>query len=524
MPPKPDRQLAEWIELWQLGELDDAGRDALVARLEADAESRKVFYEAVKFEALLHTEFPDSVIHVPRVSRPWYRQASGALALAASIALVAAVVHLVRKPGSEVIGSAGEIPGEAPFSSAMKIVDASPVARVNVAREIQLDASSMTATPGSLLRPGRLHLLSGEMELTFFSGARVTLKGPCIFQLKSDFRATLIKGQLTADVPQQAIGFTVHTPTGQLRDLGTSFAVNVASNGVSDVHVLEGEVEASSVDGSKVVTLGVNEASRLTGGTLEPIDFTPSGWPSKPTIEWDDELPDGVHWSLDEFEGDKTSDSHGVHPLYLRGESRESTDWTSRACRGVSGSGLNFSGDGEYAESTYRGVSGSRPRTVSLWVSIPPDASAEYPNGILSWGAYTQAKKWQVCWNNGNQGTVGALRVEFGNGHLIGTTDLRDGRFHHIAVVFLGGEHSDVASHVKLYVDGRLETLSGRLSQFIRTDTQSNQAVAVTLGRWLGRWPGKGPFSFRGAIDEVYIFDKALHPAQVAKLAQWNRE
>ena len=73
---------------------------------------------------------------------------------------------------------------------------------------------------------------------------------------------------------------------------------------------------------------------------------------------------------------------------------------------------------------------------------------------------------------------------------------------------------------MKLYVDGRLETLSGRRSQFIRTDTESPQAIAVTLGRWLGNWPGKEPFYFRGAVDEVRIFEEALSPSQIAELAR----
>ncbi len=67
--------------------------------------------------------------------------------------------------------------------------------------------------------------------------------------------------------------------------------------------------------------------------------------------------------------------------------------------------------------------------------------------------------------------------------------------------------------------DGRLENLSGRRSQFIRTDTESPQAIAVTLGRWLAYQPGKAPFCFRGSLDEIHIFEDALRLDQITDLA-----
>lgn len=524
--PKIDRELAGWIERWHNGELDESSAADLVARLETDPRARRAFIEATRFEAMLQLEFPDTVVHIPRARPAWYRRALIPLAAAAAAAFFVSLPHLYWNRRADMNSDAARVALPAnnhPSSLSSKIINSTPVARVDSVNNLVLDQESMRLNLGDLLLPGRIHLRSGDAELTFFSGARVSIKGPCVFDLMSDFRASLSEGSITTQVPKEAIGFTVLTPTGQLRDLGTSFALNVDSKGVSDVHVLEGEVEAASGDGASVATLGVNQASRITGDKLVPIKFTPDGWPERPQIISDKKLPDGVHWSFDRFQGDQTLDARGVHPLWLRGGHSKETPWKARICRGIRGPGLNFNGDGEFAESTYRGVSGSKPRSVSLWVCIPPDASAEYPNGILSWGTHEQSRKWQVCWNNGDQGTIGALRVEFGDGYLIGTTDLRDGRWHNVCAVFLGGSGSDVASHMKLYVDGRLETLSGRRSQFIRTDTESPRAVAVTLGRWLGHWPGKEPFYYRGSIDEVYIFDVALLPSQVAALADSAR-
>jgi hypothetical protein len=518
--PPSDRELADLIDRWQLGDLDHDARIRLVEWLDDDPSARRAFIDAAKLEAMLHIEYPDSVVHFPRQKVSWFRQSKVWLATAAAIALLAAVASIPRGRG----GSAGSDQTARSQASeereqGTQFIESTPIARVTSAKSAAFQNGSMTVVDGGLVPPGNIKLKSGKLELTFFSGARVVIEGPCSFQLKSDFRATLTRGRLTADVPPQAVGFTIHTPSGQLRDLGTAFAVAVSDSGEADVHVLDGKVGAAPRGENAFVTLSENQAARLSNGELTPIDFLADGWPERPDSRDQDEFPGSVHWSFDRFDLDESMDASGVHPLWLRCAGNRTPNPSTRLQRGVQGQALGFNGVDEYAESSYRGVSGNRPRSVAFWVRIPPDASYTYPNGIVSWGTHKQSRKWQVCWNNGLQGTVGALRVEFGNGYLIGTTDLRDGLWHHLAVVFLGGDGSDVASHVKLYVDGRLETLSGRRSQFIRTDTESPQAIAVTLGRWLGNWPGKDPFHFHGALDEVYIFEDALTPAQVSKLA-----
>lgn len=522
LTPATDRELAELIDRWHLDDLDEDARAQLVERLERDPAARGAFVEAATLEAMLHFEYPDSVVHFPDKPVSWFRLPAVWYAAAAVALLAGAVLKFGnrREDGSSTpVGDAPEAVAAGSPSHGTQFIESTPIARVRSVRDGVLEPGSLQIIEGSLVPPGVVRLKSGKVELTFFSGARVALEGPCELHLKSDFRATLVHGRLTADVPPQAIGFTIHTPSGQLRDLGTAFAVAVDRTGDADVHVLDGKVEAAPFGARSLVTLTGNQASRLSGGKLLPIHFHADGWPERPDSKESPAFPASVHWSFDRFNQGRSWDASGVHPLWLRGPEPADGGPTKRLRRGVKGQALSFNGVNEFAESTYRGVSGNNPRSVAFWVRIPPDASHAYPNGIVSWGNHRQARKWQVCWNNGDQGTVGALRVEFGDGYLIGTTDLRDGLWHHLAAVYLGGTDSDVASHVKLYVDGRLETLSGRRSQFIRTDTESARSIAVTLGRWLGNWPGKEPFYFRGSLDEVFIFENALTPAQVAKLA-----
>lgn len=522
-----NKECSDLLDQWFLGELDEKSRASMVELLGAHVEFRRAYLEAVCQEALMRQEFPEEVIQILPRREPWYRRTGFWMGAAAAIALASLVVlwrpGLPSTPEDGVADHGGpepvEVPAQPSHPAGTLLIQASPVARVTQAHEARVNNPGEHLRVGDLLPPGELRLASGSVELTFFSGAKVNLQGPCVFHLKSDFRAALSSGRMTAEVPEQAIGFTVHTPTGLVRDLGTAFALDVKQNGVSDIHVLDGKVEASPRDSSSVVLLSGNQASRLAAGKLTPIRFQADGWPHRPARDDSTEMPPSVHWSFDRFQMGETLDESGVHPLWTRTLPDPGGSRPPRIESGIRGNALSFNGRNEYAESSYRGVSGNKARSVSLWVRIPPDAAYTYPNGIVSWGSFRDSKKWQVCWNNGDQGTVGALRVEFGNGYLIGTTDLRDGLWHHLAVVFLGGSGSDVASHVKLYVDGRLETLSGRRSQFIRTDTESPGSIAVTLGKWLGNWPEKEPFFFRGSVDEVRIFEQALSPGQIAVLA-----
>lgn len=118
-------------------------------------------------------------------------------------------------------------------------------------------------TIGARLGDEAIRLLAGEVEVTFDSGAVVTLRGPVEFQPRSAGQLLLKHGRLSATVPQPATGFTVNTPTAEVVDLGTEFDVNVKQTGESDVLVRKGVVEVGS--------------SRPGGGGLRRWRLEPDG-------------------------------------------------------------------------------------------------------------------------------------------------------------------------------------------------------------------------------------------------------
>ncbi|MEL7497438.1 MAG: FecR domain-containing protein [Planctomycetota bacterium] len=122
--------------------------------------------------------------------------------------------------------------------------------------------------PGAFLGKGIFHLESGIVELEFNRGARITVRGPSSFELKSTDLMHLSSGNLVARIPEEAIGFTIETDKAEVVDLGTEFGLSVGDGGQTEVHVIEGLVEVferkgSSERSSKSIRIEEGQAIRM---------------------------------------------------------------------------------------------------------------------------------------------------------------------------------------------------------------------------------------------------------------------
>ena len=101
------------------------------------------------------------------------------------------------------------------------------------------------------------------------------------------------------------------------------------------------------------------------------------------------------------------------------------------------------------------------PHTVAFWVKVPEDVQLSSAYAMVAWSANSKklgSHPVHIGWNrNPTEGTIGVLRTDYGGGFALGATPLRDGRWHHVAVVFVPGEDEDTPVEVKQYVDGRFE-------------------------------------------------------------------
>lgn len=142
----------------------------------------------------------------------------------------------------------------------------SPRTVEGVARLVStVDAQWQTTEPlpDKSLDLGEYQLVAGTVELEFREGARVTLRGPARFSLRSSNHLHLTTGNLVANVPEEALGFTVTTPQSKVVDLGTAFGLAVDKTGRTDIHVLDGLVQAFPRQATEGVMISQGEARRI---------------------------------------------------------------------------------------------------------------------------------------------------------------------------------------------------------------------------------------------------------------------
>ncbi len=384
---------------------------------------------------------------------------------------------------------------------------------------------------GEVVDPPRVQLAAGLVEFGFGRGATVIVEGPADFEVRGPHHAFLHQGRAVVRLPKGKKGFILDSPRGQLVDQGTEFGVDVGPSGDTEVHVLDGLVEAHPDSQRAAIELSRNQAVRLTRQSIEQFSSDAGSFitdlppPSAGTIGF-------LHWSFDEGRGVlSTNRGTGLGTAHARAnlrsfpKSEAGPGWIP----GQFGSALSFDGTNDYVECEFPGIPGSQARTVAFWVKVPHSAQTNEGYGIINWGTINQSgTAWQVSINpEAQDGPLGRLRVGVHRGFVVGTTDLRDDRWHHCAVVMYGGHRPDAGTHILLYVDGELEPAARKALQEIRTDTTGATAHNMWLGRNLSyqatysRIRG-GPF-FRGYVDEVFVFNAALNQEQLRSLMKYNR-
>jgi hypothetical protein len=138
--------------------------------------------------------------------------------------------------------------------------------------------TSIVLEDGARLAAGSdsLQLRKGVVELQFDNGVSVVVEAPAEFMIRGEDRIKLFYGQLYADVPQRATGFSVHTLNSQIIDLGTAFGVKAEADGASQVHVLEGTVNlvAGSKNEQYSGLVHEGQARRVSGFSSQVSEIT----------------------------------------------------------------------------------------------------------------------------------------------------------------------------------------------------------------------------------------------------------
>ena len=514
---------AEIIDRLLAGEIRDDEWPALRARLREDAGLRARLGAHAALEGMLGVALEDELTTTRR-----HRQWMEAVERADREAFVGAVERKIRR-GSlarwfQAVAVLALLVGSAWF-----FLRPAPLGQVVRLEGVGWDGPPAWVEGGQLRRGDRLRIDMGLVELDLASRAAMIVEGPADLELAGPMRAILHRGRIVMRVTEAGHGYRVETPRGAVVDLGTEFGISVGENGV-ETHVLEGEVEAFPENGDKVL-LKKDDALRFEdGGTAERMaadgGFFYTRLPPRRQSR-----PQWIHWRMEGTgpEGSDAPEVRGFAPMdsVLRPGVLEQGA-PPAAVPGIFGMGQAFDGKGGYLESAFPGIGGQEPRTVCFWVKVPADFSTREGFGIVSWGEFLQPESgcvWQISINPLEaDGPIGRIRVGAHGGQIVGSTDLRDDQWHHVAVVLYPASRPDIGRHVLVYLNGNPEPISRRA--LVALDTRIE---AGGHGVWVGRnvaYGSDGPSRhggfFRGAVDELFIFDSALTQQEIRDLQQRN--
>ena len=410
------------------------------------------------------------------------------------------------------------------------------VARLSGAKDCRWSGAELP--PGAELRRGqRIELQSGFAEITFDCGAQVTLEGPASIDVSSAWDAVLRRGTLKANVPHEAIGFRISNPSVEVTDLGTEFSMVADEGGATEVFVLKGAVEAAPRDAAgnagESVVLRETQSRRfaVAGGTdVRDRDVKLAKFMRKVALVRFTRPANYVHWSFDEEAGPALAQTIGLAQDGFTAQLEPAGDALSAGTRTDGRWARALQLDGKlFAKAPFPGIGKRAPRTVAFWINVPADAPLPDAGAMLAWPLGTAGRGIEIGWNrNPLDGALGALRTSAARVSLTGATPLRDGRWHHLAVVFSPKQKADAAPQIRQYVDGRLDGLAPRRNGRRARGTLAEDAVPAGSAEealWIGRGLGgrESAEHFRGAMDELFVADRVLTPPEIRHLMTHNK-
>lgn len=121
---------------------------------------------------------------------------------------------------------------------------------------------------GQTVAVKQLELATGTMRFQIErSGVVLGVSGPARIRLVHPMLASLLRGQLTADVGERGKGFSVQTDQCRFVDLGTAFGIDANAEGTTDLVVFKGSVRVFSDarQAALLSTLAEGEAVRVGG-------------------------------------------------------------------------------------------------------------------------------------------------------------------------------------------------------------------------------------------------------------------
>ena len=413
-----------------------------------------------------------------------------------------------------------------------------------------------------VVQGAKFELASGLMEITYKTGAKVILQGPCTYEVESAAGGYLSLGKLTARVesrsrlpsgtsptdrnttksrPAGGTYFSVRTPTATVTDLGTEFGVEVdGRSGNTISHVFQGKVKvvttAAGSQPSHEVVLGENQSARVEKSNagapsiitqniaVKPDQFARANvlreLPLKQFRRWQrfsEELrkrDDLLAYYDFQRDADNPRDDDGAELLRNRAKTGPRFDghvWGTLRLGMAKG---RFHGKDalKFGGSSDDGVSINMPvecQKTTLAASVNIELPAEYTPLLTSNGWAKPGKlHWQIHGQEMTFSVFGAFAKSTGELSDSKFGDASLGQWHFLATTWDGP-----SGRVAFYLDG------------VPIDERTIPAtkVAAMIGQaQIGAWnPAGDPQSKRvliGRMDELMIFNAVLSAEEIRRL------
>ncbi len=364
---------------------------------------------------------------------------------------------------------------------------------------------------GRVLNVGRYRMTHGAISVSFRSGASLDIDGPAEFEIKNDMLIELDLGNIRVHVSESAKGFLVVVPGMEVRDLGTEFGVSVEANKSSQVHVFLGSVELLR-KGNQPEILDEGNAVSLQGNGLLPMDeIDDEKFSTRSSIglkSWEESR---VRWRNDPsaivyFDFDR-NEFNPATVLNIAGSSRRSlSDGVIHGPIHVSGrwpekSALLFDKGDDHVRLDIPGEFESF--TLSAWMC--ETRRTELSHAILmTTGDEPGEHHWQILRNGSMRSGV---QLVYGVSSPVDVVKV--GVWQHLAAVV------DRSSGTSTYfVNG----------QIVATKSFSTELPLVfgpcTLGAWYSKNSDSCSRRFRGRIDELAVFSRALSTDEIMSMFQ----
>lgn len=510
VPNPSSRQLEQLFQDFEDGCLSADDHVRLMKLLDSDPGVRRAYLRHMSFVSAMHAEAEGRAkIHgvgegLPVIEPPKRVVARSILIAAAVVALLAVIGMLITVP-RQVRAKLAATPGA----------------------EWHFAAGGYDEAERDFLPGTRIVVEAGLVEMTSPGGTRVLLEGPADFVWRERKVARLRSGQAWFAVPKAEIGFTVELEGARVVDLGTEFGIRAMPAG-SEVHVGVGKVRVEPI-------FGEIRSGELRAGEAVSADVVghTHGIPCE-TERFVRRLPEvlpHIRWSFDRWEnGGFVAESAGMPASPMALAFPNQGEGTPALIDGPFGSAVDLDATGAWLRSTYKGVPGSAPRTVAMWVKAsgelprltPPGSATPRNHAIMGWGELESGAKWHLVTRPNGTSLSSVWGGSWKESSLPRGFSLCDGTWHHVVSVFTGVHSDQGIPEIRHYVDGQFVRIAAtRASDPVNTEVSGANARTLTVGHLDTGFTEESFLPIQ--VDEVVVVRGALDDRQIDILFRENR-